>query len=110
MRIFTPTASLQAHWHGHLGANFLTDTNMIYQIDDQEIIFPDGRLVVFRAAIPYHLTRITPEPDALPGIPARLANICLPLDARELHPNGTALILARGPPTARAVRNGTARP
>jgi len=91
MRIFPPQIMAQAHWHGHVEANFLTGASMTYQVDDQDIVVPEGRLVLFWAGIPHRLTGIDPLPD---GGMVRLANIYLPLDAFLFMPHIAPLQVA----------------
>jgi len=91
MRIFAPQIMPQAHWHGHVEANFLSGASMTYLVDDQEIIVPQDRLVLFWAGIPHQLTTITPGPG---GGQPRLANIYLPLDAFLFMPHIAPLQVA----------------
>jgi AraC-like DNA-binding protein len=77
MRIFEPQVMATTHWHGHLEANFALGHQMVYDVDNEKIIVPPGRLAVFWAGIPHRLYEVTPMGEAAP----RLANIYLPLDA-----------------------------
>ncbi|QDY70858.1 helix-turn-helix domain-containing protein [Qingshengfaniella alkalisoli] len=77
MRLFTPQVMDSSHWHGHVEVNLLTGARMVYQVDEDRIDIPEGRIVVFWAGVPHRLTKVIPEGDAAP----RLCNIYLPLDA-----------------------------
>jgi AraC-like DNA-binding protein len=90
MRIFAPTLMAAPHWHGHVEANFLTGAGMTYRVEDQDIAVPEGRLVLFWAGVPHQLTEVTPSGD----MPARLANIYLPLDAFLFMPHIAPLQVA----------------
>jgi AraC-like DNA-binding protein len=76
MRIFEPQCMAKPHWHGHVEANFALQHAMDYDIDNQLVVVPAGRLAVFWAGIPHRLQAITPT-----GPAPRLCNIYLPLDA-----------------------------
>ncbi len=90
MRIFTPYLMDAPHWHGHIEGNFITGARMTYAIDDREVEVPPGRLVLFWAAVPHQLTRVTPLGDD----PVRLTNIYLPVDTFLLMPHITRLQVA----------------
>lgn len=83
MRVFAPSLMPGPHWHGHIEGNLLTGATMTYRIEDQDIVIPPGRLVLFWAGIPHQLTAVTP----LPGQSPRLTNIYLPVDAFLLMPH-----------------------
>ena len=77
MRIFEPQIMATPHWHGHIEANFAMHHSMDYDVDNEAIHVPAGRLAVFWAGIPHRLTAVT----ATDNQPPRLCNIYLPLDA-----------------------------
>jgi hypothetical protein len=77
MRIFEPQTMDRPHWHGHVEANFAIHHTMDYDLDNQRIQVPAGRMAVFWAGIPHRLDAVTPSGNEAP----RLANIYLPLDA-----------------------------
>ena len=77
MRIFEPQTMAKPHWHGHIEANFAIHHAMDYDVDDQAIHVPAGRLALFWAGIPHRLHQVTPTGNE----PPRLCNIYLPLDA-----------------------------
>lgn len=77
MRIFEPQIMAKPHWHGHVEANFALHHTMDYDVDNEAIHVPAGRLTVFWAGIPHRLNAVTP----IDGQPPRLCNIYLPLDA-----------------------------
>ncbi len=77
MRIFEPQTMTKPHWHGHVEANFAIHHSMEYDVDNQGIHVPAGRLAIFWAGIPHRLHAVTPVADQSP----RLCNIYLPLDA-----------------------------
>jgi AraC-like DNA-binding protein len=87
MRLFEPQRMDAPHWHGHVEANFLTAASMVYSVDDEELIVPRDRLVIFWAGIPHQLTEIRPAGDDTP----RLANIYIPVDAFLFLPHITEL-------------------
>lgn len=76
MRIFRPMLMGEAHWHGHIEANFLQSGSMIYIMDGEEVTVPPRSLVLFWAGVPHRLRKVTSEGDSEP----RLCNIYLPLD------------------------------
>ncbi len=77
IRIFEPQVMGAPHWHGHIEANFALHHTMRYDVDNQTLLVPPGRLAIFWAGIPHQLTEVAPIGDQ----PPRLANIYLPLDA-----------------------------
>lgn len=77
MRIFDPQVMAKPHWHGHVEANFAIHHTMDYDVDNQPIHVPSGRLTVFWAGIPHRLRAVSPVDNQ----PAKLCNIYLPLDA-----------------------------
>ena len=77
MRIFEPQTMAKPHWHGHVEANFALHHSMDYDVDNQPVHVPAGRLAVFWAGIPHRLRQIT----ATDNQPPKLCNIYLPLDA-----------------------------
>lgn len=77
MRIFEPQTMQTPHWHGHVEANFALHHAMDYDLDNQPVHVPAGRLAVFWAGIPHQLRSVTPVGTQ----PARLCNVYLPLDA-----------------------------
>ena len=77
IRIFEPQVMASPHWHGHVEANFALHHTMGYDVDNEQITVPPGRLAVFWAGIPHRLHEVTPTGEG----PPRLANIYLPLDA-----------------------------
>jgi AraC-like DNA-binding protein len=77
MRIFEPQIMTAPHWHGHVEANFAIHHSMEYDVDNQTVHVPAGRLAVFWASVPHQLTAVTPVGNQ----PPRLCNIYLPLDA-----------------------------
>ena len=77
MRIFEPQIMPKPHWHGHVEANFAIHHTMEYDVDNQPIHVPAGRLTVFWAGIPHRLQAVTPTDNQS----AKLCNIYLPLDA-----------------------------
>ncbi|MGV8985394.1 MAG: helix-turn-helix domain-containing protein [Cypionkella sp.] len=77
MRIFEPQTMDKPHWHGHVEANFAIHHTMDYDVDNQRIVVPAGRLAIFWAGMPHRLDAITP----IASQPPKLANIYLPLDA-----------------------------
>ena len=90
MRVFAPSLMAEPHWHGHIEGNLLTGATMTYRIEDQDIVIPPDRLVLFWAGIPHQLTAVTP----LPGQSPRLTNIYLPVDAFLLMPHIARLQVA----------------
>ena len=92
IRIFEPMVMPQPHWHGHIEANFADNFRMTYDIDNERLVLPENRLVLFWAGVPHQLTRIDPIGDAS----GKLANIYLPLDSflqmRHIMPLQAALI------------------
>ncbi len=76
MRIFRPMLMDQAHWHGHIEANFLQSGNMTYVMDGKEILIPPRHLVIFWAGVPHRLREVSSEA----GLEPKLGNIYLPLD------------------------------
>lgn len=83
MRLFEPQIMPQAHWHGHIEANFLTGARMIYAVNGRELEIPEGRMAVFWATVPHQLIRIIPTGPAKP----RLCNVYLPVDAFLFMPH-----------------------
>lgn len=77
MRIFEPQVMQKPHWHGHIEANYSLHHTMDYDVDNEAIHVPEGRLTIFWAGIPHRLNAVTPTDDQ----PPRLCNIYLPLDA-----------------------------
>ncbi len=77
MRIFDPHTMDKPHWHGHIEANFCIHHAMGYDVDNEPVIVPPGRLAVFWAGVPHRLHTVTAFGDQSP----KLANIYLPLDA-----------------------------
>ncbi len=77
MRIFEPQTMETPHWHGHVEANFCLHHTMGYDVDNEQIVVPEGRLAIFWAGVPHRLHTITKTAAAQP----KLANIYLPLDA-----------------------------
>ena len=77
MRIFEPQTMQKPHWHGHVEANFAMHHTMGYDVDDEAVHVPAGRLAIFWAGIPHRLRDVTPTDDQ----PPKLCNIYLPLDA-----------------------------
>lgn len=77
MRIFEPQTMDKPHWHGHVEANFCLHHTMGYDVDNEPVEVPAGRLAVFWAGIPHRLHTVT----VLGAEPPKLANIYLPLDA-----------------------------
>ena len=76
MRIFRPMLMDQAHWHGHVEANFLQSGYMNYVMDGEEILIPPRRLVIFWAGVPHRLHQVSSETTQ----ESKLCNIYLPLD------------------------------
>ncbi len=77
MRIFEPQIMATPHWHGHVEANFAIQHSMEYDVDNQNVHVPEGRLAVFWASVPHRLKAVTPTGNQTP----KLCNIYLPLDA-----------------------------
>lgn len=77
MRIFEPQIMDSPHWHGHVEANFCMHHSMGYDVDNEPVVVPPGRLAVFWAGIPHRLHTVTAIGNEAP----KLANIYLPLDA-----------------------------
>ena len=77
MRIFEPQTMENPHWHGHVEANFCLHHTMGYDVDDEQIVVPEGRLAIFWAGVPHRLHTVTKTGAGQP----KLANIYLPLDA-----------------------------
>jgi AraC family transcriptional regulator, melibiose operon regulatory protein len=77
MRIFEPQTMATPHWHGHVEANFAIHHSMDYDVDNEAVHIPAGRLAVFWAGIPHRLNTITQTDNQ----PPKLCNIYLPLDA-----------------------------
>lgn len=77
MRIFEPQIMDRPHWHGHVEANFCLHHAMGYDVDNEQVVVPAGRLAVFWAGVPHRLHTITKTGAEQP----KLANIYLPLDA-----------------------------
>lgn len=77
MRIFEPQVMSKPHWHGHIEANYSLHHTMDYDVDNEAVHVPEGRLTIFWAGIPHRLNAVTPTD----GQPPRLCNIYLPLDA-----------------------------
>lgn len=77
MRIFDPQTMERPHWHGHIEANFCINHTMGYDLDNDPVEVPPGRLAVFWAGIPHRLHTVTPQGEGA----MKLANIYLPLDA-----------------------------
>lgn len=76
MRIFEPQVMAKPHWHGHIEANYSLHHTMDYDVDNEAIHVPEGRLTIFWAGIPHRLNAVTPTDSQ----PPRLCNIYLPLD------------------------------
>ena len=76
MRIFEPQTMQAPHWHGHVEANFALHHSMDYDVDNEAVHVPPGRLAVFWAGIPHQLRTVTPAGNQTP----KLCNIYLPLD------------------------------
>lgn len=83
MRSFPPRPMEEAHWHGHIEANYITGASMVYDVDGQEIAVPENRLTIFWAGIPHQLTKIIPTGTEKP----RLSNLYIPLDAFLFMPH-----------------------
>ena len=77
MRIFEPQTMERPHWHGHVEANFCLHHAMGYDVDNEQVVVPAGRLAVFWAGVPHRLHTITNTSAEQP----KLVNIYLPLDA-----------------------------
>ena len=77
IRIFDPQTMTNPHWHGHVEANFALHHSMDYEVDNEPVHVPAGRLAVFWAGIPHRLNAVTATDDQ----PPKLCNIYLPLDA-----------------------------
>lgn len=77
MRIFEPQTMERPHWNGHVEANFCLHHAMGYDVDNEQVVVPTGRLAVFWAGVPHRLHTITSTSAEQP----KLANIYLPLDA-----------------------------
>lgn len=92
VRIFDPVVMPQPHWHGHIEANFADGFRMTYDIDAEQLVLPENRLVLFWAGVPHQLTAIEPVGETK----GKLANIYLPLDSflqmRHIMRLQTALI------------------
>ena len=59
MRIFEPQTMERPHWHGHVEANFCLHHAMGYDVDNEQVVVPSGRLAVFWACLPHWLHSIT---------------------------------------------------
>ena len=90
MRIFEPQTMVAPHWHGHIEANFAMHHAMDYEVDNQPVHVPAGRLALFWAGIPHRLNAVT----ATDNQPPRLCNIYLPLDAFLMMNHITPLQMA----------------
>jgi AraC family transcriptional regulator, melibiose operon regulatory protein len=77
IRIFDPQVMAKPHWHGHIEANFALPHSMDYDVDNEAIHVPEGRLTIFWAGVPHRLNSVTPSGNQ----PPKLCNIYLPLDA-----------------------------
>jgi AraC-like DNA-binding protein len=77
IRIFDPQAMPNPHWHGHVEANFAMHHSMDYDVDNEQVHVPAGRLALFWAGIPHQLKAIVPNGPQ----PPKLCNVYLPLDA-----------------------------
>jgi AraC family transcriptional regulator, melibiose operon regulatory protein len=77
IRIFDPQVMAKPHWHGHIEANFALHHSMDYDVDNEAIHVPEGRLTIFWAGVPHRLNSVTPSGNQ----PPKLCNIYLPLDA-----------------------------
>jgi AraC family transcriptional regulator, melibiose operon regulatory protein len=76
MRWFDPMVMTQAHSHGHIELNWLTDGGMRYQFDGRAVLIPSNRLIMFWAGIPHQ----TVDVDRGVERASRQCNIYLPLD------------------------------
>lgn len=83
IRLFEPEVMPQPHWHGHIEGNFLSGATMLYAVDGQQILVPEGRFVLFWAGVPHQLTEITPTTGEKPA----LCNVYLPVDAFLFMPH-----------------------
>jgi len=75
MRAFRPQVMPEAHSHGHIEFNWLTQGRMDYVLDGRPATVGAGKLVAFWAGIP-HQTIAVHDADE-----ARQINIYLPMDA-----------------------------
>ena len=77
IRWFDPQIMPEAHFHGHIELNWLTDGGMGYIFDGREVNVPARRLLMFWAGIPHQTVSL----DRGEGNGARQCNVYLPLDS-----------------------------
>ena len=83
MRWFTPQIMPEAHFHGHIELNWLTEGSMDYRIDGRPLTVPSEQLVMFWAGIPHQTVSL----DQGPNMDSRQCNVYLPLDSFLHMPN-----------------------
>lgn len=76
IRSFAPQIMPEAHSHGHIEFNWLTQGTMDYMFDGGSVSIGSDRLVAFWAGIPHQTMALSP--DTAEG---RQLNIYLPMDA-----------------------------
>jgi AraC-like DNA-binding protein len=75
MRAFRPQVMPEAHSHGHIEFNWLTNGQMDYVLDGHPFVVGANRLVAFWAGIPHQTVGVREADEA------RQINIYLPMDA-----------------------------
>ncbi|MGS0535893.1 helix-turn-helix domain-containing protein [Pseudoalteromonas sp. SaAl2] len=68
-----PKIMEQSHWHGHIEINFLFNCSAEYLINGHYIDVPEGKMLIFWAAIPHQMTNFTGD--------GYMINIYIPLQA-----------------------------
>lgn len=69
----TPQVMETSHWHGHIEINYLFGCSADYLINGKKITVPEGRMILFWAAIPHQMTAYYGEGEMI--------NIYIPLHA-----------------------------
>ncbi len=90
IRLFEPEVMAAPHWHGHIEANFLINATMVYAVDGDRILVPEGRLVLFWAGVPHQLTTVNRTGATRP----MLCNVYIPVDAFLFMPHIARLQVA----------------
>jgi len=62
-----------SHWHGHIEINYLFNCSADYLINGKKISVPEGKMIIFWAAIPHQMIASTGDGE--------MVNIYIPLDA-----------------------------
>jgi len=90
IRLFEPQIMPLPHWHGHIEGNFLINATMLYSVDGDAVLIPEGRMVLFWAGVPHQLTEVTATNTDIP----RLCNVYMPVDAFLFMPHIAQLQVA----------------